>query len=377
MRRLYTSIAIVAVLGLGLGVWFGRTQLLAWYYVYQLSGASPESRDTWMARAISLDDSVVPSLMACLCRNDDQACSNAMAVLENLVGRWGPEDPRTLYLSCRLASDFPTMSAAGQATVLKMQRTWIEKGGEEFHAASLLSNVYRLVSQAVSTSAPAVRREVLALAIALLQRGTAAKIPPDPVLIDACQVLARNSLADSLEANRYLAVQLAQRPEIHLLAEIVPLLRDRSAQVRRAALLAVGPVPEVIGDDHLLYWLTDPDADVRQLCEMALRGRGLQENHIRMARLMADRQPAVRMQVIDHLRETPDLDPGAWLRRLSHDPAPAVRAAAVRAAANQAQAGLVDRIEQMAKSDPSPTVQQVARYYLSCQPLGIASQPIP
>ena len=120
-----------------------------------------------------------------------------------------------------------------------------------------------------------------------------------------------------------------------------------------------------------------PDADVRQLCEMALRGRGLQENHIRMARLMADHQPAVRMQVIDHLRETSDLDPGAWLRRLSHDPAPAVRAAAVRAAANQTQASLVDRIEQMAKNDPSPTVQQVARYYLSCQPPGIVSQPIP
>src|SRR5262249_1942738 len=144
MRRLYTSIAIVALLGLGLGVWFGRTQLLAWYYVYQLSGASRESRDTWMARAISLDDSVVPSLMACLCRNDDQACENATAVLENLVSRWGPEDPRTLSLSCRVASDFPTMSAAGQAVVLRAERAWIEKGGKEFHPSTLLPNVYQL-----------------------------------------------------------------------------------------------------------------------------------------------------------------------------------------------------------------------------------------
>jgi hypothetical protein len=123
----------------------------------------------------------------------------------------------------------------------------------------------------------------------------------------------------------------------------------------------------VIGDDVLFYWLNDPDADVRTLCEMALRGRGLQENHIRLAKLMSDRRPVVRLQVIEGLRDNPDLDPGAWLRQLSHDPVPAVRAAAAREATYQSQVDLRERIEQMAQNDPSPTVQQVARYYLSCQ----------
>ena len=82
---------------------------------------------------------------------------------------------------------------------------------------------------------------------------------------------------------------------------------------------------------------------------------------------MADRRPAVRLAVIDNLQAAVDLDAGAWLRRLSHDPVPAIRAAAARAAVNQARSDLRDRIEQMAQTDPSPTVQQVARYYLSCQ----------
>jgi len=119
----------------------------------------------------------------------------------------------------------------------------------------------------------------------------------------------------------------------------------------------------------LFYWLSDPDAQMRQLCEVALRGRGLQDNHIRLARLMADPRPTVRMEVLEAIEQVPDLDPGAWLRRLSHDPSPAVRAAAARAAANQTQVDLSDRIDQMAQNDPSPTVQQVARYYLSCHRL--------
>jgi hypothetical protein len=374
MRRLYTGTAIVILLALGLGAWFERTQLLGWYYVRQLSGANSESREVWMSRAISLDDSVVPFLMDCLCRDDSQACDNAAAVLENLVDRWGLEDPRALSLFSRVAEAFPTMSASGQAEVLRLERIWVESNLRDSRGAlQIFPSAYRMLSEAARVSDAAVRHRALALAISLLAPRAVEKLSADSTLIEACRTLARASLTDSMEANRLLAVQLAQRPELRLLAEIVPLLRDNSAAVRRAALLALGPAPEIIGDDHLLYWLTDPDADVRQLCEIALRGRGLQENHIRLARLIADRRPATRLQVIDNLRKAPDLDPGAWLRRLSHDPVPAVRAAAVRAASNQAQTGLVDRIEQMAQNDPSPTVQQVARYYLSCQRLSSSS----
>jgi hypothetical protein len=60
------------------------------------------------------------------------------------------------------------------------------------------------------------------------------------------------------------------------------------------------------------------------------------------------------------------LDPGLWLRRLSHDPSPSVRVAAMRAMTQQNFVDLSDRIDQMARTDPSPTVCQLAQFYLNC-----------
>jgi hypothetical protein len=154
------------------------------------------------------------------------------------------------------------------------------------------------------------------------------------------------------------------RREIEMHEHVVPLLNDPAPEVRQAAMLAVGPSSEVLATDDLLRWLHDPDADVRRLCEGALRSRGLHEDHVRLGRLMTDSRAGVRLQVVDCLRESSDLEPGVWLRRLSHDPAPAVRAAAVRAASEQTALDLTDRLEQMAENDPSPTVRQLARHYL-------------
>src|SRR5262249_55522040 len=165
------------------------------------------------------------------------------------------------------------------------------------------------------------------------------------------------------------AIHLASQPGVELLEAIVPLLRDPSADVRHAALLAVGSTPEVIATDDLLHWLHDPDARVRRVCETALRGRGLSDGHIKLGRLLTDGQAQTRLQVLDHLRRTAELEPGFCRRRLSHDPAAAVRAAAVRAAAEFPLVNLTDRMEQIAQNDPSPTVRQLARYYLACPKL--------
>jgi HEAT repeat protein len=151
---------------------------------------------------------------------------------------------------------------------------------------------------------------------------------------------------------------------------VVPLLRDSSVRVRESAMLAVGAQPNVVSTDDLLGWLHDGDAGVRALCEKALRSRGLQERHIRLGRLITDPSARVRLKLIDMLKRTTDLEPGVWLRRLSHDPVAAVRAAAVRAIQEQELATLADRIEQMAQNDPCPTVRQLAQYYLVSQRSG-------
>jgi hypothetical protein len=96
---------------------------------------------------------------------------------------------------------------------------------------------------------------------------------------------------------------------------------------------------------------------------IALNSRGLPDSHLHLARLISDPRPSARLQVLHHLRGDTDLEPGVWLRRLSQDPAPAVRAAAVRAAAAQTRADLRDRLRAMAKDDPSPTVRELASHY--------------
>jgi HEAT repeat protein len=361
MRRKYLSFILIGGLALGLGLWLGRTQLLAWYYVHQLAQADDGNRDMWAGRVSDLNDSAVPFLIKFLGRDDDRACQNVASALHVLVARWGVDDPRTHSLVANLADAFGSMSPAGQEWVL-MEQDWM--GPENGISEEILQDISRILVATSTVNRPAVRAQALALADALVARHSL-----NAALLDACRELARAGLQDAEEASRLHAIRLAQAPGVDLFVEIVPRLRDPSAAVRRAAILALGPCPEVLNDDSLFYWLSDPDPEVRQLCEVALRGRGLQDHHIRLARLMADPRPTVRMQVLQALEQVEDLDPGVWLRRLSHDPAPAVRAAAARAAASQASVDLSDRIDQMAQTDPSPTVQQVARYYLSCQRL--------
>src|SRR5262249_25530542 len=111
--------------------------------------------------------------------------------------------------------------------------------------------------------------------------------------------------------------------------------------------------------------LHNEDPEVSRLCETALRSRGLQDNHLMLARLISDDRPAARLEVLQHLGQARDLDPAVWLRRMGQESAPAGRAAAIRAASQQPQADLLDHVRDMAQNDPSPTIRQLAGHYLS------------
>src|SRR5262249_50774812 len=91
----------------------------------------------------------------------------------------------------------------------------------------------------------------------------------------ACREFIRTCLKDQEPEQPPRASRAASQAGIDLLEEVAGLLRDPVAEVRRAALLAVGSAPEVLATDDLLHWLHDPDANVRRVCEKALQGRGL------------------------------------------------------------------------------------------------------
>jgi HEAT repeat protein len=185
--------------------------------------------------------------------------------------------------------------------------------------------------------------------------------------ISPCREFTLACLTDTSPVNRILAIRLAANAEIHLLERVTQLLKDPDPGVRRNALLAIGGIPEAIATDDLLASLHDPDPEARRLCEEILRGRGLSPEQVKLGAVLTDPDALKRLRVLEYLRFHSELEPGLWLRKLSHDPSPAVRAAAIRAAAEQNGVDITDRLKQLCQNDPSQTVRQVAQYYLSCR----------
>lgn len=357
-RKVLTVVALFVVLVCSALAWWQREELQAWYYLRGLATASEADREAWAERVAALDDAAVPGLLACLAGGDATSCSNAAPALEKLGERWNPEDARRGVLAGRLAEAYPRLPSCGQQTVLRVCAAWVAHGAP----MGVVNAASRLPSQVARSDDPAVRGCGLDLVAALLE------LPNNTALIADCRDLAKACLHDADPGNRRRAVLTAGHPGLGLLEQAAPLLNDPAAEVRRAALRAVGPVTSVISSDGLLHFLHDPDADVRVLCEAILRGRGFQGKHLRLARLITDPRSSVRLQVLEHLETDTELEPGVWLRRLSVDPAPEVRAAAIRAAAENPVVDLSDRLHQMAETDPSPTVSQLARFYLTSQP---------
>lgn len=357
MRRIGIVIGGVC-LALALGAWLGRTWLMTWYCLHGLSTAAAGNCEGWVAWTVQLDQAAVPGLIDCLRSPNEGTCANAQAALVRLSNQWGRHDARSTALASRLAGEFGRLSFAGQQAVLDLTAGLLTDESEKL-PTGLAEAAGRVLTAAGAASDGEVRTRALELV------GRVGNDKTRPELLAACRDLVRLALQDREAGHRVQALQLAARPELGLTSAVVPLLHDESAQVRQAALLAVGSQEEAIDTDHLLRWLHDPDADVRRLCEAALRSRGLQGDDLVMGRLVSDPQAQVRLQVVNRLPRSVRLDPGVWLRHLTRDPEPAVRAAALRAAALHVDVDLGDRMEQMALSDPSPTVAQLARHYLS------------
>jgi len=351
------GLMLVFLLGCAGVAWMERSTLLTWFYIRCLTREGEDNRGRWVERVANLGETAIPGLLECLTESDAYVCQGVCAVLERLTQSWGSDDPRTAELALRLSRSFAQFSLAGQRQVLDLASGWFAERG---HFESLVTPCSRLVGEAAGTTDADVQTSALELCGILLGQ------PNGDEVLRPGQDLVRTALLAGTASNRVRAVRLTLHPGMDLLEQVVALLSDESAEVRRAALLAVGPARDVIHDDQLLPCLHDPDPEVRRLSESALTSRGLRPEYLRLGRLLTDPRPASRLQVLDCLRGSTELDPGLWLRRLSHDSSPSVRVAAMRAMTQQSFVDLSDRIDQMARTDPSPTVCQLAQYYLNC-----------
>lgn len=183
----------------------------------------------------------------------------------------------------------------------------------------------------------------------------------EPNVTDPCREIVKAALGG---ANKTAAVRFAGT--LGLKAEVVPLLDDPSAEVRRAAMAAVGPAgvgTPVIESEELFRWLNDPDAEVRLLCEAALSTRGLEPEQIDAGRKLAHPDPGVRLSLLIDLQRNRAAfrDPGPWLERLSRDPDPAVRAGAARVA-YESKLEFTAWLDRLA-NDPDGTVRRIAAYH--------------
>jgi hypothetical protein len=365
-RRFLALVLLVFVMGCGIVTWRERATLLSWFYIHNLAHATENTRQRWVGRVANLGETGLPGLFDCLEKSDALVCANARAALELMTRSWADNEARTADLALRLSREFDRFSSAGQKQVLELATGWFGESHGQTEASArvaLISACGNLLGESAAANEEDVRSSALELCGLLLnQPGENQAGKP----LDPARKLVAAALHSTTESNRLQAVRLSLYPGMaDLREEVATLMGDESVEVRRAALVAVSRDREAVHDDQLLPCLHDPDPEVRRLCEQALIARGLRREYIDLGRLLTDPRPAQRLQVLDRLRESTELDTGLWLRRLSHDSSPSVRVAAVRAMTQQKFADLSDRIDQIAREDSNPTVRQLAQYYLS------------
>jgi hypothetical protein len=360
-KKVIAAVAVVLLLFLGGVAFRERTALLSWYYVRGLAKADESNQAVWVERVASLGEDAVPNLLNCLTDADPTTCRNARAALARLSQQWGLGDSRTVALAMRCGRDFNHFSAPGQQNVLDLAADWFRAATTDAPPAQgLLAACVRFLTEAAGSADDNTQERALELCAVLLGQ------PQGTEALSAGRDLVRACLSSESASTRVRAVQLALLSGMDLFEQVTALLGDPAAEVRRAAILAVGPAENVVLDDALLPSLHDDDPEVRHLCTEALESRGRTPRQIHLGFLLTAKDPVVRVQVVDYLRKVPDVDPARWLTRISHDESPAIRAAAARAISrlSLSDRSLAERLDEMARTDPSATVCLLAKYYL-------------
>src|SRR5713226_2561862 len=73
-KKTWLALALLAGMS-ALGAWQHKP-ILAWYYVRQLSGAYPDSREGWATKVAALEEVAVPRLLDGLRDPDAMVCGN-------------------------------------------------------------------------------------------------------------------------------------------------------------------------------------------------------------------------------------------------------------------------------------------------------------
>ncbi|MCS7168040.1 MAG: HEAT repeat domain-containing protein [Gemmatales bacterium] len=403
MRR-RVGLALLALLALlGVVVWLLRVELVSYYHAWCWHQAGEENAEPHASELVRNGIAAWPALSWLLSRQSESRCHAGA----KLVARWLTADKDESELEQRLrqiARDWTDLGEVGQAAVVEALCLSIE---DLAPSADLAESK----GQSLEAGAPTVAQQLGQAYVARLLRGfllhtqplhqrlarlgalrlarwvathdpeldteqlaaSAESARPDASWASAwwrwCRELASLALLDEREEVRLEAVRLACSPAAQMQEQLARRLLEKpgepSPAVRVLLILAVGVLEaqDVAPSEELARFLHDPSEEVRQSCEQVLRARGLTARQIQLARLWTHDDPLVRAQVPKIVYEDTELDAVAWLHRLSNDPAPVVRAAAIRAAGERKEVRFMARLRELAQDDASGTVRQLARYY--------------
>jgi hypothetical protein len=346
-RRTILALSGATLLIGGCALVFCYGPLKAWYVVSALKRSDDATRELWVSRAVALGQPAVGHLLGGLQGPGGDACAEALHLL---AARWGASDERTLALVARTLALCNNLNAEGQGRALALLAACSECLDDQGRTGGL-----RLLEGACGQGAEALPG-ALALASRLL--GVTDGVAP------IAGRLARAALASDNEEAVVQAIAVCVHPEVGLLEEAARLMKSGPPRVRQAAVLAAGTV-DGVREDALLACLHDEDAEVKRLAREALLARGLRPEQVELGRLLTHPRSLSRVEVLDRMREVGDVDPVTWVARLTRDPSAAVRTAAARAICERLFSDLSERLEEMGRSDPSPTVALLARYYHS------------
>jgi hypothetical protein len=372
-KKTWMALALLAAVS-ALGIWQHKP-ILAWYYVRQLAGAYPESREGWARKVAALDEAAVPRLLDGLRNQDAMICANMQQPIFLMLKKWSLSDARALNVMEQLHGRFHNFSPAGQEKVLLMLTSLMHversgEGGAESQEERPSPLPPRLTTIVGAMMIDAEKQEELRGVALLLAADLIDNVQPGQ-WTDVAQEMAERGLRHAAPGARVAALQLLGRGPMRknkeVLEKALPLLCDPEPAVRKAALVAFAPETELARDEIFLPLLHDADDEVQFWCETVLRKRGRSDDDIKIARLISHKDPAMRIRVPNLLQRMPDLNIASWLRQMSQDPAPAVRAAAIRAAGDHPHVDLTERLREMAERDPSPAVRQNASFYLRQQ----------
>lgn len=316
MRRIALYV-LGGLLILGGVAYWQRDSIRIWFLAQKLDSQVETERNEAVERLAAMDALAFDPLLELLTRDQPELCETVASSLASRCDTWPEGSPLFDRLGEEILARYPNFSGAGQYAALCL---WPY-----------------LLNQGSSSWGERVRPQVLA----------ALSHPDAPI--------------------RVRAIILAQRSDVKCLESVVPLLKDSAAEVRRAAMLAVGPSPvqgePLIATEALLPWLHDSDPSVRHHCEIALSTRGLSPTEIRLSRRITDTNPVERLKaLLEFPSDDDDFHLAPWLDRLSRDRDSAVRAGAARVAVERG-IHFDERLNEMIESDPDQSVRKIVEHY--------------